>query len=128
MATMKDVARRAGVSVATVSCCLSGRKNVRPETRLRIEQAVHDLKYVPNPSAQRLKGTRSRTVGAIMPDFNEQLFSGIFKGISEYFQGHRFLSLIHILYTVPPPAACAASIAAWNARWFCRALAPTAAP
>lgn len=90
MATMKDVARRAGVSVATVSCCLSGRKNVRPETRLRIEQAVHDLKYVPNPSAQRLKGTRSRTVGAIMPDFNEQLFSGIFKGISEYFQGYRF--------------------------------------
>lgn len=89
MATMKEVAKLAGVSVATVSCCISGRKHVKAETKIRVERAIAELKYIPNASAQRLKGTRARAVGVIMPDFNEHLYSEIFKGISEFFQNHR---------------------------------------
>ena len=44
MATLKDVAKDAGVSIATVSCCLSGAKNVKPETRARIMDSIEKLK------------------------------------------------------------------------------------
>ena len=52
MATLKDVAKRAGVSIATVSCCLSGAKNVRVETKLRVMEAVEELGYIPNSAAR----------------------------------------------------------------------------
>ena len=55
MITLKDVAREAGVSIATVSCALSGKKAVRPETYTKIMDAVEKLKYIPNYSARNLK-------------------------------------------------------------------------
>lgn len=79
MATMKDVARLAGVSVATVSCALSGAKNVHPETRTRIMQAIEKLNYVPNMAAQELRLTKAKKVGVIMPDFSEGFFADIYK-------------------------------------------------
>ena len=62
MATLRDVAKEAGVSIATVSCALSGAKPVRAETKARIMDAIERLKYVPNAAARNLKATSSRTV------------------------------------------------------------------
>ncbi|MEG2623199.1 MAG: extracellular solute-binding protein [Clostridia bacterium] len=86
MATIKDVALRAGVSTATVSCHLSGAKPVKPETRIKIDQAIRDLRYIPNAAARQLKKADMKTVGVVMPDFNERLYSEIFEGILEYLQ------------------------------------------
>ena len=90
MATLKEVAREAGVSIATVSCALSGAKSVRPETKNRIMDAIEKLKYIPNSSARNLKRTTSRTVSVILPDMKSRLYSEIFDGLSSYLQSHDY--------------------------------------
>lgn len=84
MATLKDVARDAGVSIATVSCCLSGTRNVKPETRMRIMDSIEKLKYIPNASAQSLKKSLSNTIGVVLSDIDDTYHTEIFKGISSY--------------------------------------------
>ncbi len=67
MATIKDVAQLAGVSVSTVSHALSGKRPVSDETRARIFQAIAELGYQPSVTAQSLVTGRSRTVGILFP-------------------------------------------------------------
>lgn len=86
MATIRDVARLAGVSVATVSCHLSGSKPVKTETRIKIDHAIQELKYVPNTAARQLKKATTKTIGVILPDFNEHLYTEVFQGIVKFFQ------------------------------------------
>ncbi|PPL19473.1 LacI family DNA-binding transcriptional regulator [Microterricola pindariensis] len=71
-ANIFDVARLAGVSHQTVSRVLNDLPNVRPATRLRVEQAIKQLRYVPSPAARALVTRRSRTLGLITvgtPDY-----------------------------------------------------------
>lgn len=86
MATIKDVAEDAGVSIATVSCCLSGSKKVRSETKARVMESIDKLKYIPNSSARNLKVTDSKRVGVVLTDIDNYYHSEILKGISSYFQ------------------------------------------
>jgi DNA-binding LacI/PurR family transcriptional regulator len=72
-ATIADVAARAGVNKATVSHTLSGKRPVSAEARARVEQAIQELGYAPNPVAQRLAGGVSRTVGLAYPLYGEEL-------------------------------------------------------
>ena len=67
-ATVKDVAKLAGVSPKTVSNVINGIVFVRPETRARVEQAVIELGYVPNMSARGLRNGRSGMIGLALPD------------------------------------------------------------
>ena len=67
-ATVKDVAKRAGVSPKTVSNVINGIVFVRPETRARVEQALNELDYVPNMSARGLRNGRSGMIGLALPD------------------------------------------------------------
>jgi DNA-binding LacI/PurR family transcriptional regulator len=67
-ATVKDVAKLAGVSPKTVSNVVNGIVFVRPETRARVEQAVIELGYVPNLSARGLRNGRSGMIGLALPD------------------------------------------------------------
>jgi DNA-binding LacI/PurR family transcriptional regulator len=67
-ATVKDVAKLAGVSPKTVSNVVNGVVFVRPETRARVEQAVSELDYVPNMSARGLRNGRSGMIGLALPD------------------------------------------------------------
>ncbi len=82
--TIDDVANRAGVSIKTVSRVLNDEPNVRPATRARVEQAVRELDYSPNPSARGLAGTRSRMIGLIYvnpsPNYLFQAISGVLQG------------------------------------------------
>jgi DNA-binding LacI/PurR family transcriptional regulator len=64
-ATIFDVARLAGVSHQTVSRVLNDLPNVRPSTRVRVEEAIKKLRYVPSPAARALVTRRSRTIGLI---------------------------------------------------------------
>lgn len=82
--TIDDVAARAGVSIKTVSRVLNDEPNVRPATRARVEHAVRELDYSPNPSARGLAGTRSRMIGLIYvnpsPNYLFQAISGVLQG------------------------------------------------
>lgn len=64
-ATLEDVARHAGVSYQTVSRVLNKSVNVAEKTRVRVEQAIEELRYVPNRLAQQLVGKRAQTLGLI---------------------------------------------------------------
>ena len=67
MATMADVARRAGVSVSTVSYALTGTRPISRPTRERIERAMAELDYTPNAFARGLKSKRSRIIALLFP-------------------------------------------------------------
>ncbi|HEY0617163.1 MAG TPA: LacI family DNA-binding transcriptional regulator [Kribbella sp.] len=67
-ATVKDVAKLAGVSPKTVSNVINGVVFVRPETRARVEQALSELDYVPNLSARGLRNGRSGMIGLALPE------------------------------------------------------------
>jgi DNA-binding LacI/PurR family transcriptional regulator len=65
--TMADVARRAGVSISTVSYALNGTRPISTETRARIESAMAELNYTPNIHARRLRGLRSKIIALVYP-------------------------------------------------------------
>jgi DNA-binding LacI/PurR family transcriptional regulator len=72
MATLRDVAREAGVSVATASRVASGLDNVRSETRERVERAMRELLYVP-PGRRAATGV----IGLLLPDFENPIFPAL---------------------------------------------------
>ena len=74
MASLKDVAKLAGVSIATVSYVLRGTKVVSSEVERRVRQAVRALDYQPNRTAQALRTGRSGTLGLIVPDLTNPFF------------------------------------------------------
>lgn len=76
MATIKDVARMAGVSISTVSKYLNG-GNVRPENQEPIRQAIAALDYRANPHARGLKTQRSGTAGILLPTLSAPFFGTI---------------------------------------------------
>lgn len=83
MATLKDVAERAGVSASTVSYVLNGKKKVRPETLERINEAIRTLNYQPNLLASSLKTNQSKTIGLVVSDLKSIFFVDILASIEE---------------------------------------------
>jgi LacI family transcriptional regulator len=82
--TRTDVARRAGVSSAVVSYVVnSGPRNVAPETRERVLQAIEELGYRPNASARALKRGVSETIGLVISDITNPYFSEYSHAIEE---------------------------------------------
>lgn len=81
--TIKDVARLAGVSVATVSRALSGADKVLPDTRQRVLDAAHELRFVPSGAARSLITRRTDTIGALLPDLHGEYFSELIRGIDQ---------------------------------------------
>ena len=82
-ATIRDVARAAGVSVATVSRALNGADNVLPDTRRRIQEAAQALRFTPSGAARSLITRRTHTVGALLPDLYGEYFSELIRGIDQ---------------------------------------------
>lgn len=68
MAQIKDVAKQAGVSVASVSRVLAGRSGVSETVRQRVMAAVNDLDYRPDLAARRLRSRQTDTIGLIVSD------------------------------------------------------------
>ena len=80
MVGIDEVARRAGVSSATVSRALSGNGPVSAETRSRVEAAAHDLHYVVASNASSLASGRTRNVGVVVPHLNRWFSSSVVEG------------------------------------------------
>ena len=79
--TIKDVAREAKVSVATVSRALNGHANVTPETRAHVLGIAAELRFVPSSAARSMITRRTHTVGALLPDLHGEYFSELIRGI-----------------------------------------------
>src|SRR5213083_1953853 len=89
MASIKDVAKAAGVSTATVSRVLSNGLHVRPEVRARVMAAVERLGYRPNLVARSLRSQQSNTLGLIVSDIRNPFFTSISRAVEDvaYEQG-----------------------------------------
>jgi LacI family transcriptional regulator, fructose operon transcriptional repressor len=90
MASIKDVAKAAGVSTATVSRVLSNGDHVRPEVRERVMAAVEDLAYRPNRLARSLRSQQTTTIGLIVSDIRNPFFTSISRAVEDtaYEQGY----------------------------------------
>lgn len=84
--TIKDIAREARVSYATVSRALNNKYGVNPETRERILKIAEELNYSPNAIARGLVSSRSFTLGLILPDLTNPYFPAVAAGIESYAQ------------------------------------------
>lgn len=87
MATIHDVAREAGVSIATVSRSLNGQTRVSEETRRRVLEVAQALDFTPNRAARGLVTGRLGNIGVLVPDVANPFFGPIVAGIEEVAQG-----------------------------------------
>lgn len=81
--TIKEVAKKAGVSSATVSRVLSNQSNVREEVRLRVLQAAEDLRYQPSRVARSFRINRSRIIGLIITDILNPFYTSLVRSIED---------------------------------------------
>jgi len=82
-ASIKDVAEKAGVSVATVSHVINDTRFVAEATRAKVETAMEELQYVPNSIARSLRTNKSKTVGLLVPDISNFFFTAIAESIEK---------------------------------------------
>lgn len=109
MATMADVAARAGVSVATVSRALSGRETVvRGSTLARVRQAAEELGYHPNRLGRNMRSGSTRIIGLVIGDIGNPFFTAVARGVEDVAQANGY-SLV-LTNTDEAPAREAASL------------------
>ena len=77
MTTIRDVAKAAGVSTATVSAVVNGTAYVSPQLRARVQAAVGHLNYAPSRAAQSLKSGRSQLIALVVSDLANPFFARI---------------------------------------------------
>jgi LacI family transcriptional regulator len=91
--TIRDVARAAGVSVATVSRAFNDSGPVHAETKQRIREVALAMRYVPNGAARTLTTSKANACGVLLPDLYGEFFSEVIRGIDQTArrQGHHIL-------------------------------------
>ena len=90
MTTILDVARRADVSIATVSRVINDDPAVRPSTRRTVEAAIAELDYRPNAAARSLRLARSSTLGLIVSDLANPIYMEVVHGIESVARAHGY--------------------------------------
>ena len=86
--TIKDVAREASVSVATVSRALNGHENVADGVRRHVVETANRLRYQPHAAARSLSSRRTRTIGVVLPEVYGEFFSELIYGIDQVAREH----------------------------------------
>lgn len=79
--TIVDVAKKANVSVATVSRVMNGNYPVKEETKRRVLEVIEELNYIPNMQARELTQQKSATIGVVVPSINNMFFPEVINGI-----------------------------------------------
>lgn len=92
--TIKDVAKRANVSIKTVSNVINNRDDqMRPNTKARVEKAIKDLDYQVNRSARALKTGKTRVLGLAMPDFDQPFIGFLVNAFTEAAHRHGYAAV-----------------------------------
>lgn len=99
--TIRDVARVAGVAVSTVSYVINRSGQVSAETRLRVNNAIHSLRYEPNLLARNLKAGRAGSIGLIAPDLKNPYFVAIAAGVQDVAQARDMLLVLCTTQSAP---------------------------
>ncbi len=106
-ATIRDVARRAQLSVATVSRALNGFDNVSEKAKEQVAQAVRELGYIPHAGARSLSLARTNAIGVVLPDLHGEFFSEIVRGMDREASRRGYLLLLSNLHGSPEQASLA---------------------
>ena len=86
MVSIKDVAKLAGVSIATVSRTINNKDRVNKETRERVHRAIEKTGFSPNALAQNFRRGRTNFILVVVPSIGDPFFAGIVKGIQSIAQ------------------------------------------
>ncbi|MEG2799711.1 MAG: LacI family DNA-binding transcriptional regulator [Erysipelotrichaceae bacterium] len=92
--TINDVAKKAEVSVATVSRVLNNNYPVNVVTRARVNKVIKDMQFIPNMQAQEIKHRKSRTIGIIVPSVDNMFFPEVINGVEDYLMKHDYSLLL----------------------------------
>lgn len=92
-ATIKDIAAKTGLGLATISSYLNG-GNVREKNRIKIEKAIRELGYQVNETARGLKTSRTRMIGVVIPELGSTFSARIVMGIEDILRQHGIATLI----------------------------------
>ena len=92
-ATMKDIARRTGLGLATISSYFNG-GNVREKNRIKIEEAIEELHYEVNEVARGLKTNATRTIGVVIPELNNTFCAEIITGMEDILRSHGYATIV----------------------------------
>ena len=98
MVKIEDVARAAGVSVATVSRVLNESGGVLPQTQEKVRKVVESLHYEPNLSARNLRKNESRIILILAPNFSNPYYSNVLSGICDVSRNLGYSTLIYNTY------------------------------
>lgn len=101
LATIRDVARACGLSVASVSRVINGNANVQPDTRDKVNAAVRALGYIPNAAARSLSTARSHALGVVLPDIHGEFFSELMRGMELAARRKGYLLLLSNMHADP---------------------------
>ena len=94
MVTIKDVAKRAGVSIAAVSYALNNKEGVNEATKVRIKQIAEEMGYIPNSLAQGLLSKKTNIIGVLIPDISNTYTSNFIKYLDIYARKNGFFLLL----------------------------------
>lgn len=92
-ATIKDIAKKTGLGLATISSYLNG-GNVREKNRLLIEAAIEELHFEVNEVARGLKTNQTKTIGVVIPELNNVFCAEIITGIEDILRNHGYALII----------------------------------
>lgn len=114
MASIKLIAKIAGVSTATVSRVLNDHPSVTEDTRKKVKKVILDLEYYPNALARGLKTRTSKTIGLLLPEIQNMFIPAVTFGLEEVLKQNGYLALL--AYTFYDDEAEAKSILAFAQR------------
>jgi LacI family transcriptional regulator len=97
-ATIRDVARVAGLSVASISRVLNGHNHVHPDTRKKVLDAMNALGYAPNAAARSLSTAKSHAIGVVLPDLHGEFFSELIRGMDKAASERGYLLLLSTMH------------------------------
>ena len=108
MITVKEIARRCGVSATTVSNILNGKPKVSEETRQRVLDVIRETGYQPNYIAQGLRNRKTRMIGIIAEDIAQFSTPPIIEGMMEFFESRGYRTIVQNLRLY----------ARWSDQWY----------
>ena len=91
--TMKDIAKRTSLGLATLSKYLNGGQ-VRPNNKKLIDGTVKDLQFVPNEFARGLKTSQSRTIGVVMPELGNAFITSIITAMEDILRKQNYAVIV----------------------------------
>ena len=92
-ATIKDIAKKTGLGLATISSYLNG-GNVREQNRIKIEEAIKELHYEVNEVARGLKTNRTKIIGIIIPELNNIFCAEIITEVEDNLRNHGYATMV----------------------------------